>query len=179
MHSSELGPVDGTDPFGDGFVVPVGDGFAPRHTHQRRGPASAVGSQASTLPPPYSEYPGQHIPAKIDENAAAVSPMAPVPAFDQSARDATRTAGIGVAGNEPESSNLRGGDGGEGGNGRVVYNGEYNTEDHSGATKEWRDKKWLIGWRFLMLMAAMILAVGIAVGLGVGLGIGLRSSKKE
>ncbi|CAZ82581.1 unnamed protein product [Tuber melanosporum] len=55
--------------------------------------------------------------------------------------------------------------------------GPDNLDDGSGATKEWKEKRWLgIKARVIILGLGIGLMVLLAVGLGVGLGVGLRKS---
>lgn len=172
--------VDEPDPFGDGFEIPVGDGFRP-HTHrqihnitQRPPTSSAVSHNGSfgSLPPPYTEYTLTASPKPEDDEIDLNVVVNPVvtnsdPGISMGDGDVRRRSrrnpGVALAA-VVGVGHTGGADGGE---------------DTSGATKEWREKR-IFGSRLwlIVLSGAVALLVGIAVGLGVGLGIGAAKSKE-
>ncbi|KAF8541654.1 hypothetical protein BDD12DRAFT_489801 [Trichophaea hybrida] len=158
--------LDDADPFGDGFEIPVGDGFAP---HNQRTPTSSAASDSGSfgsLPPPYTQYPGFISPkpenSEIDLGLAVVEPVAgsgiPLAEDDgvRRRRESRRVTPVGGVGIAEERNDM--------------------DENASGAAKEWHQKKVLGSRIWLFVLAAIAaLLVGIAVGLGVGLGIARRS----
>jgi len=158
--------LDEADPFGDGFEVPVGDGFAP---HAQRPVTSSVASDSGSfgsLPPPYTQYPGYIAPkpedSEIDLGVAVMEPVAGsgVPSAEDEGmrrrRESRRVAPIG---------------------GGIPEGGNDVDRDASGAAKEWHQKKLLGSRGWLVVLAAIVaLLIGIAVGLGVGLGIAHKSN---
>ncbi|CUS13571.1 unnamed protein product [Tuber aestivum] len=161
VHSNS--DISEPDPFGDGFEIPVGDGFAPHHQIQ---PPSI----ASTEPPPYSMYPDQ-LPSKPEERG--------IVADFRSNSDSGFSMGEDAEGHRDTRMVIPplvvGADAGQvvGANGR----GSRHPDDRSGAAKEWKEKRWLgIKARIVVLGLGIGLLVLLAVGLGVGLGMGLRKS---
>jgi len=158
VHSnSDIGEHD---PFGDGFEIPVGDGFAPHH--QRQPP-----SIASTEPPPYSMYPDQP-PLKPEERGIAADVQSN-PDSGFSVGEDRRDSRVGIL---PSA-------GGAGAGQAIGVNGggPDNLDDGSGAAKEWKEKRWLgVKARVIILGLGIGLVLLLAVGLGVGLGMGLRKS---
>lgn len=179
INGSEL---DESDPFGDGFEIPVGDGFRP-HMHnrvhiisQRPPTSSAVSHNGSfgSLPPPYTEYTLHTRSPKPDDGeidlGVAVRPVSTnsdsgISMGDGDVRRRSRRSAAVVAGAGIGVANMRNDEGGE---------------DSSGATKEWRERRIFGSRAWLIILSGVVaLLVGVAVGLGVGLGIGVAKSKAE
>lgn len=163
------------DPFADGFMIPVGDGFAPHH--QRPPPALVFPPGANSVggvePPPYTRYPDQPKP----EDDVGV-PLEMHPSNGDSGID------VGRVGEEDRRNSRQvlaavDGVGLLGGAGLVGGGGDRGDpdDDGSGARKEWEQKR-VLGFklRAIVLGVAIALVVLLAVGLGVGLGIGLKPS---
>ncbi|KAI5788395.1 hypothetical protein EDC01DRAFT_163273 [Geopyxis carbonaria] len=182
IHDSELDEVE--DPFIDGFVVPVGDGFAPHRVP--RGPSSSAASDVGTisLPPPYTQY--AELQAPKPEHGVGIIAMRSAHSSGNSASSIlgdsegqrqSRGAGVvlpaigvGVADGQGVGTGAGAGAGAENESGA----------DHSGAHKEWKEKKWMGGRIWVMVASGLVaLLVGLAVGLGVGLGIGYKKGSSS
>lgn len=166
INGSEL---DDADPFDDGYVVPVSDGFAPRT--QNLAPEAPGPSNAGTfgsLPPPYERYPEIAIgPTKGGEGEIDLGVREP-DAFLPLAAAAIQLGDEGVRQRRDNG----------GAAGAVVVVAPIAGQD-SGELKEWKGKKLATVRRWHIVLSGIVaLLIGLAVGLGVGLGIGLNKGKE-
>lgn len=148
-------PEEDDDPFADGFIIPVGDGFAPHHQRAAAmGFPAAPSSVGSIEPPPYTRYP------KPEEVGA------PLMHNGDSGVDVGGVSGAEDRRNHGSALGSAGGAGLLVGADMMDRDGD---DDASGASKEWMQKR-VFGFRLLAVMAvALVLLLAIGVGLGVGL----------
>ena len=176
------------DPFSDGLEVPVTDGFAPRAPRPVASSAASHTGSFGSLPPPYTQYPG-YVPPKPEDSeidlgvaaVAAVDPTAPLADSDVSTGDdegIRRRRAAAVAAVAAAAAAAAAAAPGAGATGGANSGGDADG-DPSGAVKEWREKRFLGGRPWLMVLSGLAaLLLGVALGLGVGLGIGLKRGSK-